>query len=70
VGTPCVGLFGPVPASRNGPYGRQHVSVEPPQALRPAWDDRKTDTQAMRGIDVERVVAAAESLLARPAVAA
>ncbi len=70
VGTPCVGLFGPVPAERNGPYGTQHVCVEPPPALRPAWDDRKTDTHAMGGIDVERVVAAAESLLARPAAAA
>lgn len=70
VGTPCVGLFGPVPAARNGPYGPQHVCVEPPPALRPSWDDRKTDMQAMGGVDVERVVAAAESLLARPAVAA
>ena len=70
VGTPCVGLFGPVPAARNGPYGPHHVSVEPPPAFRPAWDDRKTDTQAMGGIDVERVVAAADSLLVRPAVAA
>ena len=65
VGTPCVGLFGPVPAERNGPYGAQHVCVEPPSALRPRWDDRKTDTLSMAGIDVERVVAAAESLLAR-----
>lgn len=65
VGTPCVGLFGPVPAERNGPYGPQHASVEPPAALRPAWDDRKTDTLSMAGIEVERVVAAAEALLAR-----
>ena len=69
VGTPCVGLFGPVPASRNGPYGPQHACIEPPPALRPAWDDRKTDTRAMAGIDVERVVAAAEALLARAAAA-
>jgi heptosyltransferase-1 len=65
VGTPCVGLFGPVPAERNGPYGRQHACVEPPAALRPAWEDRKTDTLAMAGITVEQVVAAAESVLAR-----
>ena len=38
VGTPCVGLFGPVPAARNGPYGSGHVCVEPPRGLRPAWD--------------------------------
>jgi len=65
VGTPCVGLFGPVPASRNGPYGAGHVCVEPPAADRPAWHDRKTDTAAMAAIDVDRVVAATESALAR-----
>lgn len=65
VGTPCVGLFGPVPASRNGPYGTTHACVEPPSALRPAWADRKTDRVSMTGIDVERVVTAAESILAR-----
>ena len=28
VGTPCVGLFGPMPAERNGPYGPLHVAVQ------------------------------------------
>ena len=65
VGAPCVGLFGPVPAERNGPYGRQHVCVEPPPAVRPPWEERKTDTRAMAGIEVDDVVAAAESILAR-----
>jgi heptosyltransferase-1 len=69
VGTPCVGLFGPVPAGRNGPYGSQHVSVEPPAHLRPAWADRKTDTQSMLGIEVAAVVAAAERQLSRAAAA-
>lgn len=64
VGTPCVGLFGPVPAGRNGPYGERHVCVEPPAAARPAWDDRKTDRLSMAAIDVDRVVAAAETILA------
>jgi heptosyltransferase-1 len=70
VGTPCVGLFGPVPASRNGPYGSQHICVEPPESLRPKWDDRKTDTVSMIGIEVERVVAAVEDLFSRARVAA
>jgi heptosyltransferase-1 len=65
VGTPCVGLFGPVPGSRNGPYGRQHVCVEPPASLRPAWEARKTDTLSMQGIEVEAVLAATASLSAR-----
>ena len=62
VGTPCVGLFGPVPADRNGPYGSMHTTIEPPASLRPTWDDRKTDTLAMAGIDVDRVVTACERL--------
>ncbi len=70
VGTPCVGLFGPVPAARNGPYGSQHICVEPPEALRPKWEDRKTDTLSMAGIEVERVVAAVEDLLSRARAAA
>jgi len=70
VGTPCVGLFGPVPAARNGPYGRQHLCVEPPEGLRPAWKDRKTDAAAMAAIDVERVLAATEAALGRSRAAA
>jgi heptosyltransferase-1 len=65
VGAPCVGLFGPVPASRNGPYGRGHVCVEPPADARPPWDERKTDMAAMRAIDVDLVVAATETAIAR-----
>lgn len=69
VGTPCVGLFGPVPARRNGPYGPQHVSVEPSITLRPAWSERKTDAHAMAGIAVEQVVEAVDRQLARVAAA-
>lgn len=63
VGGRCVGLFGPVPANRNGPYGRGHVVVEPPAELRPRWEDRKTDTAAMAAISVEQVLAAVETAL-------
>jgi len=65
VGTPCIGLFGPVPAARNGPYGPHHACVEPPAVLRPAWEDRKRDTFSMTAITVEQVLAAADALLAR-----
>ena len=64
VGTPCVGLMGPVPASRNGPYGNGHESVEPPAALRPPWERRKSDSSAMSGIDVESVLSAVGRILA------
>ena len=65
VGTPCVGLFGPVPAARNGPYGNKHIIIEPPPAVRPHWKDRKTDTESMAAITVEQVLAAVESGLRR-----
>jgi len=69
IGTPCVGLFGPVPAERNGPYGPGHACVEPPTELRPEWRDRKTDTRAMAGIEVDRVLAACDGLLRRAGAA-
>ena len=28
VGTPCVGLYGPWPASRHGPYGSQNIALQ------------------------------------------
>jgi len=65
VGTPCVGLFGPVPASRNGPYGGIHATVEPPDSARPAWGDRKSDSASMVAIDVDRVLNACGRLLAK-----
>lgn len=65
VGTPCVGLFGPVPGSRNGPYGRGHTCVEPVAPLRPDWQHRKSDRLAMYAIDVDAVVSAARGLLTR-----
>jgi len=69
VGTPCVGIFGPVPASRNGPYGMQHRAVEPAAEFRPDWEQRKVDTVAMNAIDVDSVIRVAGSLLARSAAA-
>lgn len=65
VGTPCVGLFGPVPARRNGPFGEGHAAVEPPPGTRPPWHERKTDSRAMAAIGVDDVAAAAAAVLAR-----
>ena len=69
IGTPCVGLFGPVPAARNGPYGKKHIVIEPPSAVRPHWKDRKTDTESMAAITVEQVLAAVEPGLGRTSAA-
>jgi lipopolysaccharide heptosyltransferase I len=52
LGVPCVGLFGPTSAERNGPYGRGHRTFQSP-------------THAMDGIDVAPVAQAVVELLER-----
>jgi heptosyltransferase-1 len=63
-GVPCVGLFGPTLATRNGPYGPQHTTVqgEPSPGSR---TPRRWDPTAMSAITVERAVSACEDALAR-----
>jgi lipopolysaccharide heptosyltransferase I len=56
LGVPCVGLYGPTRAERNGPYGRGHRTVSAP-------DGR------LVSIDVAAVFAATEPLLARSCLA-
>ena len=50
LGTPCIGLFGPTRAERNGPYGRHCRGIQSPDST-------------MAGLRVEPVVAAAGALL-------
>ncbi|MGH7267612.1 MAG: glycosyltransferase family 9 protein [Candidatus Rokuibacteriota bacterium] len=50
LGVPTLGLYGPTPAARNGPYGPRTATVQSP-------------TGRMEDIRVETVIAAAESLV-------
>jgi len=50
LGTPCVGLYGPTRAERNGPYGAGHRTLQAP--------DGRVET-----LDVDAVAAAARELL-------
>src|SRR5262249_57551662 len=54
LGTPCVGLYGPTDAARNGPYGRGHRALQSPD-------------RTMASLGVERVLRAVTELLDRPA---
>jgi len=56
VGTPCVGLFGPTPAARNGPYGPQHVSLQ---------NAYGSGNETMLAIDAASVCAACDEILGR-----
>ncbi len=65
VGTPCVGLFGPMPAERNGPYGAQHVAVQKMCLSGTSRERRTAGPESMEAISIEHVMAACEQLLER-----
>lgn len=70
VGAPCVGLFGPMPGERNGPYGSGNVVVEPQPRIVIEWKNRKTAMAPMLAISVEQVKAACLEVLAAAQVRA
>lgn len=65
VGTPCVGLYGPMPAERNGPYGPQHIALQPRQFQGTSRQRRNAPKELMEAITVESVCQACEEILER-----
>jgi ADP-heptose:LPS heptosyltransferase len=68
VGTPCVGLYGPMPASRCGPYGEQHIALQnalPAEKLR---NRKRASNDLMLLIAAEEVCAACDEILDRAKV--
>lgn len=59
LGTPAVGLFGPVPAERNGPRGAAWRNLQAPGA---AWERRDVSKVDMGAITVEQVLAEAAAV--------
>ena len=69
-GTPCVALFGPMPAERNGPYGAGHVVVQKMCLTGISRSRRTAGPESMLAISVEDVVQACATILSRRAMAA
>jgi len=65
VGTPSVGLFGPMPAERNGPYGPQHEAVQEGVFEGTNRQRRTAPPTLMEAIGVERVCKACDRVLRR-----
>ena len=61
VGVPTVGLFGPVPAERNGPRGRGHRTLQAPGAL---WERQDVTKVSMGAITPEQVFQSAHEAMA------
>ena len=65
VGTPSIGIFGPVSAQRNGPYGTDHIALQNELVTGPSRKRRHGNNDAMRTVTVEDVTAACAELLDR-----
>jgi lipopolysaccharide heptosyltransferase I len=66
VGTPCVGLYGPWPAAKHGPYGSQHVVVQKMCMEGSTRQRRHAPPIYMEAIDVPAVCEACRQILTRP----
>ena len=65
VGTPCVGLYGPMPRERNGPYGPQHVALQEVWLTGSSRERRTADASSMEAISVASVCAACDKIVSR-----
>lgn len=67
VGTPCVGLYGPMPATRNGPYGPSHVAIQKLAFEGSSRERRNAPRELMEAITVEDVAEACDQILRKVA---
>ena len=65
VGTPCVGLYGPMPAERNGPYGPGHIAIQRMRFEGSSRQRRNAPRDLMEAIRVEDVCQACDQILRR-----
>jgi heptosyltransferase-1 len=66
VGLPSVGIFGPMPVAKNGPYGPQHIGLQKAWLDGSSRERRNADNSTTKAVTVEDVCKACDTLLARP----
>ena len=64
---PSVGLFGPMPAERNGPYGPKHISIQKATFEGTSRERRSASSELMEAITSEDVCEACDTILHREA---
>ncbi len=67
VGVPSIGLFGPMPAERNGPYGPKHIAIQKATLEATSRERRSASSELMEAISVEDVREACDTILHREA---
>lgn len=63
VGTPCVGLYGPWPPKRHGPYGPAHIAIQKMTLEGTTRQRRRASSECMEAIDVPSVCHACDQVL-------
>lgn len=64
-GTPCVGLYGPWPAKKHGPYGPQHIALQKMFFEGPTRQRRHASPKYMEAISIDDVCEACDQILRR-----
>ena len=64
-GAPCIGLYGPWPADKHGPYGPQHINLQEKCMEGTTKERRHAPPIYMEAIDVGLVFEACDRMLAR-----
>ncbi len=67
VGVPSIGLFGPMPAERNGPYGPRHIAIQKAAFEGSSRERRNASSELMEAIGVDDVRQACDTILRREA---
>lgn len=67
VGTPCVGLYGPMPATRNGPHGPMHIALQKRTFEGTSRERRNAPAALMEAIAVDDVTDACDQILRKKA---
>ncbi len=63
LGRPAIGLFGPMPAERNGLYGPKCVNLQQMQVQGSSRERRTASTESMEAISIKQVCNACDELL-------
>jgi len=62
-GSPCIGLYGPYPAERHGPYGEGHIALQKAEFEGSTRDRRHAPPEIMEAITVDDVCEACERMV-------
>ena len=64
-GAPCIGLYGPWPADKHGPYGPQHINLQKMCMEGTTYQRRHAPSLYMESIDVGLVFEACDRMMSR-----